>query len=147
MPSLDMHAMLTEMVRWGASDLHIKVGNPPSLRVHGTLKDLNVPPVTSEQIDEVSKNLLSEEQYAILEKDLEMDFAFDIENLGRFRTNIYFQRGSKAIAIRLIPSRIKTHDELMLPSVLTDLSLRPRGLVLITGMTGSGKSTTLAAMI
>jgi len=147
MSSIDINALLKEMERWDASDLHIKEGNPPALRVNGILKDMTMPPVSSEQIDEVSKNLLSEKQYETLEKDLEIDFAFDIEKLGRFRTNIFYQRGGKAIAIRLIPTRIKTYDELMLPPVLQELSLQPRGLALITGMTGSGKSTTLAAMI
>ncbi|MFQ6102799.1 MAG: type IV pilus twitching motility protein PilT [Candidatus Glassbacteria bacterium] len=147
MSSFDIKALLTEMVRWDASDLHIKVGNPPALRVHGILKDMNLPVVTSEHVDEASRTLLDEEQYNLLESKKEIDFAFDIERLGRFRTNIFYQRGTKAIAIRLIPSRIKTTDELMLPPILQELALKPRGLFLITGMTGSGKSTTLAAMV
>jgi twitching motility protein PilT len=147
MSSPDIKALLAEVVRWEASDLHLKEGSPPALRINGLLTDMNVPPLTSSDLDEIARSLLSEEQYAGLERDLEIDFAFQMEKLGRFRTNVYYQRGTKAIAIRLIPSRIKTPEELMLPSVVKDLSLKPRGLVLITGMTGSGKSTTLASMV
>jgi twitching motility protein PilT len=147
MSTIDIKHLLTEMARWEASDLHIKAGKPPALRIHGVLKDMNLPPVQAEHIEEISHSLLSEDQYQVLEKDKEIDFAFNMDNLGRFRTNVFYQKGSKAIAFRLIPTRIKTTDELMLPPTLQDLALKPRGLVLITGMTGSGKSTTLAAMI
>ncbi len=147
MAALDIKQLLAEMARWDASDLHIKVGNPPALRVHGTLKDMNLPAAKPDQIDEIARSLLTEEQYLTLEQEKEIDFAFKVEKFGRFRTNIYYQKGSKAIAFRLIPTRIKTTDELMLPHVLQELALRPRGLVLITGMTGSGKSTTLASMV
>lgn len=147
MSSLEMSALLAEMVRWDASDLHIKVGSPPALRVHGTIKEMNIPPVSAEVVEDLIGSLLNEDQQSELAREREIDFAFDVKQLGRFRTNIYFQRGTKAVAIRLIPADIKTVDELMLPPVLQDIALKPRGLVLITGMTGSGKSTTLAAMM
>jgi twitching motility protein PilT len=142
-----MKNLLNEMARWDASDLHLKAGSPPALRVNGLLIDMKVPPLGAQDLDGITRSLLSQEQYSTLERELEIDFAFEFEKLGRFRTNVYFQRGSKAIAIRHIPSRIRTPEELMLPPVVKDLALKPRGLVLITGMTGSGKSTTLASMV
>lgn len=147
MAAHDIKVLLSEMVKWEASDLHLKVGSPPALRVNGLLTDMSIPPLTSQDLDGIAKSLLPPGQYEGLERELEMDFAFDVEKLGRFRTNIYYQKGTKAIAIRLIPMRIKTPEELMLPSVVKDLALKPRGLVLVTGMTGSGKSTTLASMV
>jgi|GEM_PF-2042514 len=103
MAALDIKQLLAEMARWDASDLHIKVGNPPALRVHGTLKDMNLPAAKPDQIDEIARSLLTEEQYLTLEQEKEIDFAFKVEKFGRFRTNIYYQKGSKAIAFRLHP--------------------------------------------
>jgi len=142
-----IRAMLEEMVSRKASDLHLRVGYPPVLRIDGELINLSVESVSVEDVEAYGNEIMDKGSRDELAKKTEIDFAFGIEGLGRFRTSIFRQRGTKAIAIRAIPTQVPPFDELMLPEVLKDLALKPRGLVLITGVTGSGKSTTLAAMI
>jgi twitching motility protein PilT len=139
--------MLDEMVNRKASDLHIRVGFPPALRINGELIDLSVEPVTVKDVDSFCNDIMGERLKKEFDHGKEIDFAFGVDGLGRFRTNVFMQKGTKAIAIRAIPEKLVPFDELMLPEVLKDLALKPRGLILITGVTGSGKSTTLAAMI
>ena len=146
--SLNMRALLEEMLHRGASDLHITTGQTPKLRVDGELVEV---PGTSRLMPRetmaLAYSILTENQKKRFETEDELDFSFGVQNLARFRGNVYKQRGSVALAIRLIPYEIKTFDELGLPPTVKMLAERPRGLVLITGPTGSGKSTTLAAMI
>jgi len=135
------------MIKLEASDLHLKVGSPPVMRINGSLTALNMEPLSNDDLRKAAASLMTKEQQEKFSKQKEADFAIGLKGLARFRVNIYVQRGSIAIAMRIIPHQIKTIEELNLPGVLRDFSMRPRGLVLATGTTGSGKSTTLAAMI
>lgn len=131
-----------------ASDLHLKPGNHPILRINGVLKPLTAfPRLTSEHSRELANQIMSGSQKSLLEEDLDLDLAYSFAGFGRFRGNIYHQRGSLAIALRIIPLEPKSIKELRLPEVLEMISLEQRGLVLCTGTTGSGKTTTLASMI
>lgn len=139
---------LEEVIRRDASDLHLQVGLPPMLRVDGALVPLrDAAPMNAEQIDEVIFSLLDEEQKEIYIHDKEIDFSFAYGDLGRFRVNAFHERGNPAAALRLIPNKIRTLEELGMPQVMNKMTEYPRGLVLVTGPTGSGKSTTLAAMV
>ena len=143
-----MHDLLTLLVERGASDLHITTGTYPQLRVHGKLASLSqfeqlMPPDTQR----LAYSVLNEGQKQKFEEDNELDLSFGIQGLARFRCNIYRQRGAVACAIRVIPTKIKGFHELGLPSIVEQLADRPKGLILVTGPTGSGKSTTLAAMV
>ncbi|MEJ7810856.1 MAG: type IV pilus twitching motility protein PilT [Gemmatimonadaceae bacterium] len=140
-------AVLHQMVQRGASDLHLKVGRPPVLRVHGELVTLDVPPLRPEDLKQLAELIMPPPQVKEYSDTKEADFAFSIPGIGRFRVNVYQQRGSAAYALRAVPVQVRTVDELNLPLVVQDIALRPRGLVLVTGITGSGKSTALAAMI
>jgi len=144
---LDINELLTRVMDRGASDLHVTVGVPPTLRIDGTLVPAEEPPLTPEQTRDLVYSIMSDEQRKELEQQWECDFAYSIPGRARFRVNAYFQRGSVGAAFRLIPLEIRTIRELGLPLILETLALKPRGLVLVTGPTGSGKSTTLAAMI
>ncbi|MBQ7568900.1 type IV pilus twitching motility protein PilT [bacterium] len=135
------------MVERGASDLHIKVGCAPMIRIDGELTPATYEMMTPERVRNLCESILTDEQKARFVADRELDLAYSVPGLSRFRVNIYLQRGSWAAAMRVIPSRPLTLEELKMPPIVADLSLRPRGLVLVTGPTGSGKSTTLAAMI
>jgi twitching motility protein PilT len=131
-----------------ASDLHVTTGSPPVLRVRGRLLPLEeFEPFTPEQTRELFYRILSTDQQKRLEIDRQLDFSYSVPGVARFRVNVYFQRDSLAAAFRLVPTLIKSADELGLPDVLRELAMEPRGLVLVTGPTGSGKSTTLATMI
>jgi len=131
-----------------ASDLHLKPGNHPVLRINGVLKPLTAyPRLTAALTRELAEQIMSGSQKDILEEDLDLDLAYSFSGFGRFRGNIYHQRGSLAVALRIIPLEPKSIKELVLPEVLEMISLEQRGLVLATGTTGSGKTTTLAAMI
>ena len=143
-----MHDLLTLLVERGASDLHITTGTYPQLRVNGKLASLSqfeqlMPPDTQR----LAYSVLNEGQKQKFEEDNELDLSFGIQGLARFRCNIYRQRGAVACAIRVIPTKIKGFHELGLPSIVEQLADRPKGLILVTGPTGSGKSTTLAAMV
>jgi twitching motility protein PilT len=140
--------LLEQMVTRNASDLHIAVGAHPVVRVRGKLEPLQeIPPLTGDMTQQLLYRVLSTEQQKHLELDRQIDFAHSIPGLARFRVNVYWQRGSLGAAFRLIPTEIKTLEELGIPNALHELTERPRGLVLVTGPTGSGKSTTLAALI
>ncbi len=139
--------LLKMMVERGASDLHIKAGSPPMLRIDGELVAAVSQTFPPNVIRKMIESMLTEQQKAKLIAERELDFAYSAPGLARFRCNAYFQRGSWAISIRVIPSRPFTIDELGLPEIFKYLALRPRGLIIVTGPTGSGKSTTLAAMI
>jgi twitching motility protein PilT len=130
-----------------ASDLHITVGSPPMIRVSGILQPIGSESLTAEQTKNMAYSLLKDEQRERFELVGELDLSYEIEELSRFRLNVYRQRGKISIAVRTIPTRIPSLDQLQLPSILSALALKPQGLVLVTGPTGSGKSSTLAAMI
>jgi twitching motility protein PilT len=140
--------LLERMVALNASDLHITVGAHPVVRLRGRLEPLqDVEPLTPDVTQQLLYRILSTEQQKQLEINRQIDFAHSMPGLARFRVNVYWQRGSLGGAFRLIPTEIKTLEELGIPSSLHALTERPRGLVLVTGPTGSGKSTTLAALI
>jgi len=139
--------LLTQMVNMGSSDLHFTVGVPPLVRLHGELKPIGEEKLTPQETMRMSYSLMNEMQRKSFEQSKECDFSFGIANLARFRANAYLQRGCVGLALRIIPIKIKTFDELGLPKIMADFTKRPSGLVLVTGATGSGKSTTLAAMI
>lgn len=143
-----IEAYLEEVITKKASDLHLQVGVPPMLRIDGTLKPVDHAPVLAD--DDVEKlifSLLDEDQKALLAKDKELDLSFSFGELGRFRVNVFNEKGNLAAALRLIPTKIRSLDDLGLPKVVSSFTDFPRGLVLVTGPTGSGKSTTLAAMV
>ncbi len=142
-----LNQLLKQMVEQGGSDLHITTNSPPQIRVDGVLKPLNVPPLNPTETKQLSYSILTDNQKHRLEEDLEIDFSFGIKGLARFRANVFHQRGAIAAAFRQIPYEIRGFRELGLPGVIERLCEKPRGLVLVTGPTGSGKSTTLAAMM
>lgn len=142
-----MHQLLSLMVAQNASDLHISTNSPPKLRIDGNLIPIKSDMLTSAQTRALCLSLLSDEQRQKFDAENELDFSFGIDNVGRFRGNIFVQRGAVAGAFRYIPNRIRSFEELDLPPILRDFSSLPHGLVLITGPTGSGKSTTLATMV
>ena len=140
--------LLEQMVARGASDLHLSVGSQPAIRVHGHIQRLEeFEKLMPDDTQQLLYQILSSEQQKNFEIKRQLDFAYGVPGLARFRVNVYFQRGSLGGAFRLIPEAIKTLEELGLPPSLHELAQKPRGLVLVTGPTGSGKSTTLAAMI
>src|SRR3990170_2930960 len=143
----NLYQLLQTMIEKGASDLHITTGSPPQLRVDGKLMQLNLPPLAAAETKQLCYSILTDAQKHKFEENNELDLSFGLKGLSRFRCNIFMQRGAVAAAIRTIPFKILTFEELGLPEVVTDLVKKPRGLVLVTGPTGSGKSTTLAAMI
>ena len=148
MTQLSIRALLDEMIDRQASDLHLTAGERPKLRIDGDLVSSNVDHIlTPKDTLQLTYSILTENQKKKFEQEDELDFSFGIQNLARFRGNVYRQRGCVALAIRLIPFDIQTFDQLGLPAILRKLADRPRGLVLVTGPTGSGKSTTLAAMV
>ncbi len=139
--------LLKITVENNASDLHLTVGTPPQIRVHGDLQRLDMPELTSAETKALAYSVLTDAQKKRFEESLELDFSFGIRGMARFRCNLFNQRGAVAAVYRLIPEQIRSVQDLGLPQVLANLADRPRGLVLVTGPTGSGKSTTLAAMI
>jgi twitching motility protein PilT len=148
MPLLSIDTMLEQVAQRNASDLHVTAGSPPIIRVRGQLSPLDgLDPLTAEETRELLYRILSTEQQKLLEIGRQLDFSHAVPGVARFRVNVYFQRESVGAAFRLVPTMVKSTEELGLPSVLRELAIRPRGLVLVTGPTGSGKSTTLATMI
>ncbi len=146
--ALKIELLLEEIIRRDASDLHIQVGLPPMLRVDGALEKAEDAPVLEpETIEKLIMSVLDEEQKQILVKDKEVDFSFSFGEYGRFRVNAFHERGNLAAAFRLIPFKIRTLEELGMPKAVSTFANYPRGLVLVTGPTGSGKSTTLAAIL
>lgn len=145
---LSLRILLQEMIQRGASDLHVTVGNPPKLRIDGELQNSKINHVlTPKDTLSIAYSILTENQKKRYEVEDELDFSFGVQNLSRFRGNVYKQRGCVAMAIRQIPYEIVSIEKLGLPPIVSKLADRPRGLVLVTGPTGSGKSTTLAAMV
>lgn len=141
-------ALLKQMVSRNASDLHLTVGVPPSLRINEDLTPMDLPPLTTEDTKKLAYGLLTPAQIEAFERDLELDMSFGIENAGRFRVNVFMQRGYVSAAIRLLPSHVRNFQECGLPAkIMEDISQRKKGLILITGATGSGKSTTMASMV
>ncbi|MDQ6888244.1 MAG: type IV pilus twitching motility protein PilT [Gemmatimonadota bacterium] len=140
-------AVLQRMIQQNASDLHLKVGRPPVLRVNGDLITLDLPPLRPEDLKSLAEQIMTPKQVREFADFKEADFAIGVPGIGRFRVNVYQQRGTVAYALRAVPYQVKTITELNLPAICADIALRPRGLVLVTGITGSGKSTALAAMV
>jgi twitching motility protein PilT len=134
-------------VEQGSSDLHLTTNSPPQIRRDGKLQPLNYPPLTPTETKQIAYSILTDNQKHRLEENLEIDFSFGIKGLARFRANVFHQRGAIAAVFRQIPYEIKTFRELGLPATVEKLCDKPRGLVLVTGPTGSGKTTTLAAML
>ncbi len=139
--------LLEEMVRKDASDLHITVNSPPVLRLDGELTRMKLDPITPDSAKRLAYSIMTDRQKKTFEENWELDLSFGISKLARFRVNIFLQRGNVGISIRVIPEKIRGFRELLLPPIVSTFSNFPRGLVLITGPTGSGKSTTLAAVI
>ncbi|HET6346070.1 MAG TPA: ATPase, T2SS/T4P/T4SS family, partial [Myxococcota bacterium] len=135
------------MIEKGASDLHLSTSTPPQLRIDGRLYPLKTAPLTPVDTKQLCYSVLSDAQKAEFERESELDLSFGVKGLARFRANVFQQRGAVAGVFRQIPFQVKSFDELGLPKILADVARKPRGLVLITGPTGSGKSTTLAAMV
>src|SRR5436309_5768857 len=144
---MNIRSVLEKMIAARASDLHLKTGTPPVVRVDGVLYTLDEPAPNAEQLRGVANQLLNEEQRHYFTTHNEIDLAFGVSGLARFRANIFLQRGTPALALRHISVQIPSIEELGLPATVRDLAFAHRGLILVTGTTGSGKSTTLAAMI
>jgi twitching motility protein PilT len=142
-----IHQLLKAMVDQGSSDLHITTGTPPQIRINGHMVPLKLPPLQPAESKQLCYSILTDAQKRKFEEENELDFSFGVKGLARFRGNVFMQRGALAGVFRLIPFKILTFDDLDLPPVVRSISRKPRGLVLVTGPTGSGKSTTLAAMI
>jgi len=147
MAGVNLSELLKKMIEMGGSDLHITTNSAPRVRVHGHLRPLDMPPLTAADTKSLAYSVLTDVQKHRLEENLELDFSFGLKSLARFRGNIFHQRGAVAAVFRTIPWEIKSFDALGLPPVVRGLCDKPRGLVLVTGPTGSGKSTTLAALI
>ncbi|HTQ04904.1 MAG TPA: type IV pilus twitching motility protein PilT [Polyangiaceae bacterium] len=144
---VNLHQLLRAMIEKGASDMHITTGAPPLLRIDGAIVPLKLPPLSPVETKQLCYSVLTEEQKIQFEKAKELDLSFGVKNLSRFRANIFLQRGAVSGAFRSIPFKILSFDELGLPQVIADLAAKPRGLILVTGPTGSGKSTTLASIL
>jgi twitching motility protein PilT len=145
---MQIEQLLKRVLDLGASDLHIRVPSRPVLRIHGQLiTQDDLPPVTDEAARQILDTIITPRQSETFNREKELDFAYDARGVARFRVNVMQQRGRLSIAFRLIPLRVPSIDELGLPQILKELVLKPRGLILVTGQTGTGKSTTLAAMI
>ncbi|MBX5470729.1 MAG: type IV pilus twitching motility protein PilT [Thermoleophilaceae bacterium] len=145
--SFDFADVVIDTLEMKASDLHLTAGSPPMVRQRGRLTPLNYPPLTPQETREVVYSILTNEQRKRLETDWQLDFAYAVPGKARFRVNVYFQRAAISAAFRVIPDEMPALGELGLPPVLADFTRKPRGFVLVTGPTGSGKSTTLAAML
>jgi twitching motility protein PilT len=142
-----IQALLKAMIDKGASDLHVTSGSPPQMRIDGRLIPLRMEPLTPTDTKEICYSVLTDAQRMRFEEEQELDLSFGVKSLARFRANIFYQRGSVAGAFRTIPFQIRGLGELGLPPICEDMARKPRGLILVTGPTGSGKSTTLAAMV
>ena len=144
---MNIHALLEGMMKLKASDLHLKVGSPPMLRINGTLRPVEHPPLDSKTTSEVVQAMAPPSKRKTFDEVGTADFSYSIPNVARFRVNIFHQRGSASVAIRLVSFDIPDFKELNLPPVVEEIANEQRGLVLVTGVTGSGKSSTLAAMV
>ena len=144
---MDISELLAFSVKNNASDLHLSSGMPPMIRVHGDVRRINLPIMPHQDVHSMIYDIMSDSQRKTYEERLECDFSFEIPGLARFRVNVFNQDRGAAAVFRTIPSKVLTLEQLNCPKIFADLALRPRGLVLVTGPTGSGKSTTLAAMV
>ena len=144
---MDITQLLAFSVKNKASDLHLSAGLPPMIRVHGDVRRINIEPLDHKQVHAMVYDIMNDGQRKHFEDTLECDFSFEIQGLARFRVNAFNQNRGAGAVFRTIPSKILTLEQLATPKVFADLALKPRGLVLVTGPTGSGKSTTLAAMV
>ena len=144
---MDITQLLAFSVKNKASDLHLSAGLPPMIRVHGDIRRLNLEPMDHKAVFAMVYDIMTDMQRKLYEEFLEIDFSFEVAGLARFRVNAFNQQRGAGAVFRTIPSKILTLDELKAPKIFADLALKPRGLVLVTGPTGSGKSTTLAAMV
>src|SRR6187399_3031486 len=144
---VNLHQLLRAMIEKGASDMHITTGSPPLLRIDGNVVPLKLPALSPVETKQLCYSVLTEDQKIAFEKTKELDLSFGVKSLSRFRANVFMQRGAVSGAFRTIPFKILSFDELGLPPSIAELADKPRGLVLVTGPTGSGKSTTLAAII
>ncbi len=147
MPSGTLSDLLKRLLEMNGSDLHITTNSPPQVRIHGRLQPLDLPPLNAADTKQLAYSVMTDAQKHRFEEDLELDFSFGLKGLARFRANVFNQRGATAAAFRVIPYEIKSFVQLNLPPIVAKLCEKPRGLILVTGPTGSGKSTTLAAMI
>jgi len=147
MAKISLHALLKTMVDQGASDLHVTVGVPPEFRIQGRMAKVKTDPLTQEDTRELCYSILTDSQKAEFERELEIDFSFALKDIARFRGNLFYQRGGVAAVFRQIPINIPDFDALKLPQVLKKVIKRPNGLILVTGPTGSGKTTSLASML
>ena len=145
--AVSLHQLLKTMLEMGGSDLHVTNNSAPQVRVDGKLRQLDMPPLTAVETKQIAYSVLTDNQKHRFEENLELDFSFGIKNLARFRANVFQQRGSVAAVYRTIPYEILGFKQLGLPPVIAQICEKPRGLILVTGPTGSGKSTTLAAML
>jgi len=145
--TMDFKAVLQAMVARDGSDLHLKVGRPPTFRVNGELEPMDHPALKPEDLKRLAEQLMTPKQIKLFAEDKECDFAIGVPDIGRFRVNLYQQRGSLCYAMRAIPYQARTLAELFMPKILEEIAMKPRGLVLVTGVTGSGKSTAMAGMI
>ncbi|MDE2427996.1 MAG: type IV pilus twitching motility protein PilT [Burkholderiales bacterium] len=144
---MDISELLAFSVKNNASDLHLSSGLPPMIRVHGDVRRINLPPLEHKDVHDLIYDIMNDSQRKAYEETLECDFSFSIPGLARFRVNAFNQERGPAAVMRTIPSKILSLEQLNTPKIFADLALKPRGLVLVTGPTGSGKSTTLAAMV
>lgn len=144
---VSLRELLEQMVQMGASDLHLTTGAPPVVRIDGKLVRLEYDNLTGDETRKIAYSMLNEKQKLKFEQNSELDFSFGIESMSRFRANMFMQRGNIAVVLRQIPYKVKSFEELGLPKVIAEFAKLPRGLVLVTGPTGSGKSTTLASVI
>ena len=143
----DIHALLQLMVDKQASDLFLTCGTPAHIKIDGVTHPVNAPPLTPGEVKQMAHSIMTEKQFTAFEETMESNLSLSIDGVGRYRVNVYYQRGEVALVVRLIKSRIPTIEQLGLPNACVDLAMLKRGLVLIVGAAGSGKSTTLAAMI
>ncbi len=144
---MDISELLAFVVKNKASDLHLSAGLPPMIRVHGDVRRINLPPLEHKDVHAMIYDIMNDGQRKFYEENLECDFSFAIPNLARFRVNAFVQQRGAAAVLRTIPSKVLTLEDLKAPKTFTEIARQPRGVVLVTGPTGSGKSTTLAAMI
>jgi twitching motility protein PilT len=142
-----LYDLLKSMIETGASDLHVSTGSPPRIRVNGKLNPLNDQPLTPAETKSLCYSILTDSQKHKFEEQNELDLSFGVKGLARFRANVFMQRGAVAGAFRMIPFEVRSFRDLGLPPIVSELAKKPRGLILVTGPTGSGKSSTLAAMI
>ena len=146
-PPIDMRYLIKALMKYSASDLHLKVGRPPLYRINGKILPMKIHDLNVEVLEQIIFGVLTDKQKITLAEERQIDFSFRIQRVGRFRCNVYYQRGTISAAVRMIPLTVPKLDDLNVPEVLKELCDRKRGLLLLTGPTGAGKSTTLAAMI